>query len=249
MLKIKSKRNSQSINRMYIKKEKTTGDKLVINSLSNKLQKNKELFGAKNKKTLNLIFHKRISRIEIDASRPFLKRNLDKNLKLKKENNKENNFMTENLNGINKANISKKKLNYKSLDKKEKRQTYINNTNNVLSKFKNIKNIVIEEIAKNQKEEEEKGQIKNEAIENQVKNNIRKEEKNKEKNKENSNSKREDTLLLKLNDVNSSASSSPKKKIRHISITSNDITDNSSNSNNIFEIKEEFLSNDEKTNF
>ena len=235
---------------MYIKKEKTTGDKLVINSLSNKLQKNKELFGSKNKKTLNLIFHKRMSRIEIDASRPFLKRNLDKNLKLKKENNKENNFMTENLNGINKANISKKKLNYKSLDKKEKRQTYINKTNNVLSKFKNIKNIVIEEIAKNQKEEEEeKGQTKKEAIENQIKNNIRKEEKNKEKNKENSNSKREDTLLLKLNDVNSSASSSPSKKIRHISITSNDITDNSSDSNNIFEIKGEFLSNNKKTNF
>ena len=239
---IKSKKKSKSIGRANINKEKIIEQKIAINLLSNQIEKNNEFLSHQNKnknRKWNLLFHKRNSRIEIDANKPFIKRYYDRKLKLNKENNKENNFITENHNGINGENISKKKSSFKTHDKNEKKEKDINNPNHFFSKFKNIKNI-------SEEKKEEKIEIKQDVNKNISDNIISKEkiENNIEKKEEN-----DDAPLLQLNDINSSRSSIPSQTKKNQSVSSNDITENSSDSNTGIEIKGEFLTKNKKTNF
>ena len=240
---IKSKKKSKSIGRANINKEKIIEQKIAINLLSNQIEKNNEFLSHKNKnknRKWNLLFHKRNSRIEIDANKPFIKRYYDRKLKLNKENNKEINFITENHNGINGENISKKSS-FKTHDKNEKKEKEkeINNPNHFFSKFKNIKNI-------SEEKKEEKIEIKQDVNKNIPDNIISKEkiENNIEKKEEN-----DDAPLLQLNDINSSRSSIPSQTKKNQSVSSNDITENSSDSNTGIEIKGEFLTKNKKTNF
>ena len=288
--KIKSKRKSKSINKENIRREKVKEQILSLNYLSNKNQKNNNNFDIfkeinKNKfykKNFNLLFNKRKSKIEIDANKPFLKKNSGNNFKSNKEENKEN-YLTENPTNNNKISKESKRMKINNIEK----------NNYLKKKLKNIKDKVnYEENLKNQNEEI-KGKIRSEIIEDKLNNIIikgmkeikednkemliNKKEKNKNKedivinkstqNKEqhiqiqdniiisqmeqkkenqNSNSKN-DTPLLQLNDVNLSSSSSKIKNKK--SVTSEDITNSSYDSNNNFEIKGEFLSKNEKTNF
>ena len=239
---IKSKKKSKSIGRANINKEKIVEQKIAINLLSNQIGRNNEFLSHQNKnknRKWNLLFHKRNSRIEIDANKPFIKRYYNRKLKLNKENNKENNFITENHNGINGENISKKKSSFKTHDKNEKKLKEINNPNHFFSKFKNIKNI-------SEEKKEEKIEIKQDVNKNIPDNIISKEkiENNIEKKEEN-----DDAPLLQLNDINSSRSSIPSQTKKNQSVSSNDITENSSDSNTGIEIKGEFLTKNKKTNF
>ena len=256
---IKSKKKSKSINKENSKKEKI----FALNPISNRILKNKnqpEICKENNKtkkniKKSNLFFHKRKSKIEIDANKHGMK-----NIKSNDENNKDNNhILNENI-----------KLNYNSLDNKKdnmKKNHFVKN-NYLFQKFKKINNITNESNPNYESKEEEKV-IMNEQIilENklnvkEVKNNSEEKEKNfmkkkspqshEKKNEKNKNSKsnsKNDTPLLQLNDIKSSSSSSITNIKHRKSVTSEDLTSSSYDSNNHFEIKGELLSTKEKTNF
>ena len=256
---IKSKKKSKSINKENHKKEKI----FALNPISNRILKNKnqpEICKENNKtkkniKKSNLFFHKRKSKIEIDANKHGMK-----NIKSNDENNKDNNhILNENI-----------KLNYNSLDNKKDniRNNHFVKNNYLFQKFQKINNIPNESKPNYESKEEEKV-IMNEQIilENklnvkEVKNNSEEKEKNfmkkkspqshEKKNEKNKNSKsnsKNDTPLLQLNDIKSSSSSSITNIKHRKSVTSEDLTSSSYDSNNHFEIKGELLSTKEKTNF
>ena len=248
---IKSKKKSKSINKENSKKEKI----FALNPISNRILKNKnqpEICKENNKtkkniKKSNLFFHKRKSKIEIDANKHGMK-----NIKSNDENNKDNNhILNENI-----------KLNYNSLDNKKDniRNNHFVKNNYLFQKFQKVNNIPNESKPNYESKEEEKVIMNEQII--LVKNNSEEEEKNfskkispqshEKKNEKNKNSKsnsKNDTPLLQLNDIKSSSSSS-KSNIKHRkSVTSEDLTSSSYDSNNHFEIKGELLSTKEKTNF
>ena len=244
ILKIKSKKKSKSINKENFKKEK----KFALNPISNRILKNRnqpEICKENNKtkkniKKSNLFFHKRKSKIEIDANKHDMKNN-------------------ENI-----------KLNYNSLDNKKdniKNNHFVKN-NYLFQKFKKINNIPNESKPEYESKEEEKVIMKEQIILenkniliNEVKNNSEEEknitkknspqsqEKKIEKNKNSKSNSKNDIPLLQLNDIKSSSSSSISNIKHRKSVTSEDLTSSSYDSNNHFEIKGELLSTKEKTNF
>ena len=258
--KIKSRIKSKSINKENIKKGKI----FALNPLSNRIHKNinqlensKDNYKTKkNKKNSNLFFHKRKSKIEIDANKPCLK-----NIKSNKENNKDD-HLAENI-----------KVNYNSLDNKKEstNKNHFVKNNYFFQKFKKINNIPNEEVAKNESKEEEKAIMKEKIISenklnvnrsneniliNEIINNPEEEIKKtespeiyKENNKNSKSNSKNDTPLLQLNDIKSSSSSSVSNIRNRKSVTSEDLTSSSYDSNNHFEIKGEFLSTKEKTTF
>ena len=248
---IKSKKKSKSINKENSKQEKI----FALNPISNRILKNKnqpEICKENNKtkkniKKSNLFFHKRKSKIEIDANKHDMK-----NIKSNDENNKDNNhILNENI-----------KLNYNSLDNKKdnmKNNHFVKN-NYLFQKFQKVNNIPNESKPNYESKEEEKVIMNEQII--LVKNNSEEEEKNftkkkspqspEKKNEKNKNSKsnsKNDTPLLQLNDIKSSSSSSISNIKHRKSVTSEDLTSSSYDSNNHFEIKGELLSTKEKTNF
>ena len=248
---IKSKKKSKSINKENSKKEKI----FALNPISNRILKNKnqpEICKENNKtkkniKKSNLFFHKRKSKIEIDANKHGMK-----NIKSNDENNKDNNhILNENI-----------KLNYNSLDNKKDniRNNHFVKNNYLFQKFQKVNNIPNESKPNYESKEEEKVIMNEQII--LVKNNSEEEEKNftkkkspqspEKKNEKNKNSKsnsKNDTPLLQLNDIKSSSSSSISNIKHRKSVTSEDLTSSSYDSNNHFEIKGELLSTKEKTNF
>ena len=248
---IKSKKKSKSINKENHKKEKI----FALNPISNRILKNKnqpEICKENNKtkkniKKSNLFFHKRKSKIEIDANKHGMK-----NIKSNDENNKDNNhILNENI-----------KLNYNSLDNKKDniRNNHFVKNNYLFQKFQKVNNIPNESKPNYESKEEEKVIMNEQII--LVKNNSEEEEKNfakkkspqshEKKNEKNKNSKsnsKNDTPLLQLNDIKSSSSSSISNIKHRKSVTSEDLTSSSYDSNNHFEIKGELLSTKEKTNF
>ena len=94
---------------------------------------------------------------------------------------------------------------------------------------------------KNNSEEEEKNFSKKKSPQSPEKKN--------EKNKNSKSNSKNDTPLLQLNDIKSSSSSSISNIKHRKSVTSEDLTSSSYDSNNHFEIKGELLSTKEKTNF
>lgn len=244
---IKSKKKSKSINKENHKKEKIFG----LNPISNRILKNKnqpEICKENNKtkkniKKSNLFFHKRKSKIEIDANKHGLR-----NIKSNDENNKDNNHINENI-----------KLNYNSLDNKKDniRNNHFVKNNYLFQKFQKVNNIPNESKPNYESKEEEKV-IMNEQI---ILENIEEEknftkkkspqshEKKNEKNKNSKLNSKNDTPLLQLNDIKSSSSSSITNIKHRKSVTSEDLTSSSYDSNNHFEIKGELLSTKEKTNF
>ena len=247
---IKSKKKSKSINKENHKKEKI----FALNPISNRILKNKnqpEICKENNKtkkniKKSNLFFHKRKSKIEIDANKHCMK-----NIKSNDENNKDTNHINENI-----------KLNYNSLDNKKdnmKNNHFVKN-NYLFQKFQKVDNIPNESKPNYESKEEEKVIMNEQII--LVKNNSEEEEKNftkkkspqshEKKNEKNKNSKsnsKNGTPLLQLNDIKSSSSSSISNIKHRKSVTSEDLTSSSYDSNNHFEIKGELLSTKEKTNF
>ena len=154
---IKSKKKSKSINKENSKKEKI----FALNPISNRILKNKNqpeickenYKTKKNIKKSNLFFHKRKSKIEIDANKHGMK-----NIKSNDENNKDNN--------------------YNSLDNKKdnmKNNHFVKN-NYLFQKFKKINNIPNESKPNYESKEEEKVIMNEQII--LVKNNSEEEEKN-----------------------------------------------------------------------
>ena len=249
---IKSKKKSKSINKENHKKEKI----FALNPISNRILKNKNqpeickenYKTKKNIKKSNLFFHKRKSKIEIDANKHGLR-----NIKSNDENNKDNNHIpNENI-----------KLNYNSLDNKKDniRNNHFVKNNYLFQKFKKINNIPNESKPNYESKEEEKVimneqiiLVKNDSEEEKEKNFTKKKspqshEKKNEKNKNSKSNSKNDTPLLQLNDIKSSSSSSISNIKHRKSVTSEDLTSSSYDSNNHFEIKGELLSTKEKTNF
>jgi serine/threonine protein phosphatase PrpC len=202
----------------------------------------------KNIKKSNLFFHKRKSKIEIDANKHGMK-----NIKSNDENNKDNNhILNENI-----------KLNYNSLDNKKDniRNNHFVKNNYLFQKFKKVNNIPNESKPNYESKEEEKVimneqiiLVKNNSEEEEEKNFTKKKspqshEKKNEKNKNSKSNSKNDTPLLQLNDIKSSSSSSISNIKHRKSVTSEDLTSSSYDSNNHFEIKGELLSTKEKTNF
>ena len=275
--KIMHKKKSKSINKENIKKEKIISLNPLSNKLKKNIKQFAVFRGnQKNKKNLNLFFRPRKSKIEIDANKQIIKSNNEKDIKFNNENNKEN-YLTEKENEKIRNDNSKNMHNYKSQDYKRekfnKRKEKNLSKNNLFQKIKNQKNNIIEKLAQ---KEEDKGFIKNQITKNEliINKNFTEEIKNiqilkeTEKNPENINNKIEpekqiikekekkenispnnDIPLLQLNDVNSSVSSLsiPDKK-NNKSVSSEDLTESSYNSNNYI-IKGELLSKDAKTNF
>ena len=249
---IKSKKKSKSINKENSKKEKI----FALNPISNRILKNKnqpEICKENNKtkkniKKSNLFFHKRKSKIEIDANKHGMK-----NIKSNDENNKDNNhILNENI-----------KLNYNSLDNKKDniRNNHFVKNNYLFQKFQKVNNIPNESKPNYESKEEEKVimneqiiLVKNNSEEEKEKNFTKKKspqshEKKNEKNKNSKSNSKNDTPLLQLNDIKSSSSSSISNIKHRKSVTSEDLTSSSYDSNNHFEIKGELLSTKEKTNF
>ena len=275
--KIIHKKKSKSINKENLKKEKIISLNPLSNKLKKNIKHFAVFRGnQKNKKNLNLFFRPRKSKIEIDANKQIIKSNNEKDIKLNNENNKEN-YLTEKENEKVRNDNSKNMHNYKSQDYKRekfnKRKEKNLSKNNLFKKIKNQKNNIIEKLAQ---KEEEKGFIKNQITKNEliINKNFIEEIKNieilkeTEKKPENINNKIESEKqiinekakkekvgsdnnipLLQLNDVNSSVSSLsiPDKK-NNKSVSSEDLTESSYNSNNYL-IKGELLSKDAKTNF
>ena len=275
--KIIHKKKSKSINKENLKKEKIISLNPLSNKLKKNIKHFAVFRGnQKNKKNLNLFFKTRKSKIEIDANKQIIKSNNEKDIKLNNENNKEN-YLTEKENEKVRNDNSKNMHNYKSQDYKRekfnKRKEKNLSKNNLFKKIKNQKNNIIEKLAQ---KEEEKGFIKNQITKNEliINKNFIEEIKNieilketekkpekinnkiepekqiiKEKEKKENISPNNDIPLLQLNDVNSSVSSLsiPNKK-NNKSVSSEDLTESSYNSNNYL-IKGELLSKDAKTNF
>jgi hypothetical protein len=164
---IKSKKKSKSINKENSKKEKI----FALNPISNRILKNKnqpEICKENNKtkkniKKSNLFFHKRKSKIEIDANKHGMK-----NIKSNDENNKDNNhILNENI-----------KLNYNSLDNKKDniRNNHFVKNNYLFQKFQKVNNIPNESKPNYESKEEEKVIMNEQII--FVKNNSEEEEKN-----------------------------------------------------------------------
>ena len=271
------KRKSKSINKENIKKEKI----ITLNPLSNQALKNK-------KKKSNLFFHKRKSKIEIDANKHLIKNNNGEKIR----EDKKDNYLTENSKGLGiVAKNAKYKLNYNSFDNKKERlneakENKLVKNNYLFRRFENNKNIGKEETAKNETKEQQKEKeltkeqtiVENKMHSNNnnnipidvIKNNDEKEKMDNKPEKMNNNKSLEknevkinsnphfdlnsknETPLLKLNDVNSSSSSTssiPNIKNKQ-SVTSEDVTESSYDDSHFhFEIKGELLSKTEKTNF
>ena len=159
---IKSKKKSKSINKENHKKEKI----FALNPISNRILKNKnqpEICKENNKtkkniKKSNLFFHKRKSKIEIDANKHGMK-----NIKSNDENNKD--------------------TNYNSLDNKKdnmKNNHFVKN-NYLFQKFQKVNNIPNESKPNYESKEEEKVIMNEQII--FVKKNSEKKKKNFEKKK------------------------------------------------------------------
>ena len=258
--KIKSKRKSKSINKFNYKKVKIQRQHLPLYALSNQNKKKKEIdsifpdrlkYNKKGSKNMNIIFNKRYSKIEIDANKPNINIKKVKNIKIKKEESKEN-YLTEKICEKNIINLIKGESNYNSFDKNDKR----------------LNKIIEEEIEKNNDKNINKENIENKMKKEEIyllNNDYIKEEdkKNKIENKENISEKKlsllEENLknendipkmevpLLNLNEINMSSSISSVKKEE--SVLNNEISESSYDSTNGIEIKGEYLSKNEKKNF